>query len=414
MTYASTSNVDYESAADLGSYELRSLICAAAVQMCTTIMGSRLRAIVLTGSLARNEATFSASRSGFTFLSDADFLLVLEERMKDPSPPELHNLEELVEARLLEETAISVHVGFATVSPHYFRGLLSTSFTYELKNNGMVIWGDAHILELIPYFPKSALSKEDAWRTLNHRIIELIATLAACDLVPHRSTPRLEYALVKLYLDMATSLLLFLDRYQPTYSARLDELRKPIVEHGTPPRFDQKAFCDRVSKCTARKLAHVPFQPEETAILLEEAVAYARELWFWETNLLCGSRQNCPVAEVIAAMGRLQSFTKKQRAWTSLVRRIGVPSTAKRALRWTKLYRLATPRYLVYAASFQLFCAVPQFFTDHHFSSDFLDPAEICALLPVLPEEPAHTLNWTSLAAHTNWCYQKFLVGTVS
>ena len=79
MTYAAT-NVVYENPDDLGSYELRSLICAAAVQVCAAVLGSRLRAIVLTGSFARNEATFSASRSGFTFLSDADFLLILDER----------------------------------------------------------------------------------------------------------------------------------------------------------------------------------------------------------------------------------------------------------------------------------------------------------------------------------------------
>jgi hypothetical protein len=413
MNYVAT-NVAYESPADLGSHELKSLICAAAVQMCTTVLGSRLRAIVLTGSLARNEATFSASRSGFTFLSDGDFLLVLDERATDPSPAVLHNLEQLAEAMLLEETAISVHVGFATVYPHYFRSLLPTTFTYELKNNGMVIWGDAHILDLIPYFPKSTLSKEDAWRTLNHRIVELIATIAACDLVVYRSTPELEYAVVKLYLDMATSFLLFLDRYQATYTARLDELRKPTVEHCVPPRFDQKAFCDRVSKCTARKLARALFQPEETATLLEEAVGYARELWFWETNLLCGSPRYVPVAEAISTMGRRQTYTEKQRAWISLIRRVGVAATAKHALRWTKLCRLATPRYLVYGASFQLFCAVPELLTGTHLSSDRFDLSGICALLPVPPDQAARTVNWTSLAAHTNRCYQTFLIGTVS
>ena len=249
---------------------------------------------------------------------------------------------------------------------------------------------------------------------MNHRIIELIATIAACDLAAHRCSPQLEYALVKLYLDMASSFLIFLDRYQATYSTRLAELRKPIVEHRGPPGFDQKAFCDRVSKCTVRKLGDGPFQPEETAILLEDAIGYARELWFWETNLLCGSPRYVPVAEIIAAMGRRQTYTEKQRAWISLVRRSGVAATVRHALRWTRLCRLATPRYLVYGASFQLFCAVPEFLAATHSSPDFVDLAEICAPLPVLPEEPAHTLDWSYLAAHTNWCYQRFLIGTVS
>jgi hypothetical protein len=413
MTYVAT-NVLPESLLDLGSYELRSLICAAVVRVCTAVLGSGLRAIVLTGSLARNEATFSAGHSGFAFLSDGDFLLVLEEGAKDPSPAELHNLEQLVEARLLEETAISVHVGFASVYPHYFRRLLPTTFTYELKNNGVTIWGDAHILDYIRDFAKSALSKEDAWRTLNHRIIELISTIAASDLVARRATPQLEYALVKLYLDMATSFLLFLDRYQPTYTARLDELRKPIVEHRGPSRFDQKAFCNRVSTCTARKLAHVPLQPEETAMLLKEAIGYGRELWFWETNLLCGSHEYLPVADVIAAMGRRQTYTEKQRAWISLVRRSGVTATAKHLLRCRKLSRLATPRYLIYGASFQLFCAAPERLKGTQLLSDRFDLSEICALLPIPPDEPANSVNWTSLASHTNRCYQRFLIGTAS
>ena len=53
---------------------------------CFESLGPRLKAVVLTGSLARNEATWRQTDRGMQFLSDAEFIVILHDREEIPSP----------------------------------------------------------------------------------------------------------------------------------------------------------------------------------------------------------------------------------------------------------------------------------------------------------------------------------------
>jgi predicted nucleotidyltransferase len=402
-------------AAGLLPKELRATICAAAVAVCTSSLGSQLRAVVLTGSLARDEPTFIRGERIATLVGDADFLVVLELNTRHPRRTELRKLEEAAEKRL-SESGITAHVGLGAVSPNYFDRLAARSFTYELKNGGSLVWGDPGILERIPPYNAAALSKEDAWRTLNHRIIEVLMGIEVAKFSGEELTPDLEYAVIKLYLDMATSYLIFAGRYQPTYRARASELRTLLGEVGelNYMPFDGKKFSERVSECTERKLTGTDLGAKRSLEFLEEAVSYARDLWYWETYRLAEMNQTMPVNSIIAAMGRRQTFTEKLRGWASLLRRARWQAARRNWLRWATLCWVATPRYLTYGAAIQLFCELPRLVRNPKSSKAATDLSQVRALLPVLPPGRAHCAEWRSLAADVVYCYRSFLLDTVA
>ena len=57
----------------------RPLILDETVALCTQVYKNRLRAIVLTGSVARDEGTFVNTAEGMTLLGDAEFFVVFHD-----------------------------------------------------------------------------------------------------------------------------------------------------------------------------------------------------------------------------------------------------------------------------------------------------------------------------------------------
>ena len=402
-------------AVELLPKELRPTICAAATAVCRSFFGPQLRALVLTGSLARDEATLLRDEGITTLVGDADFLVVLEPHTMHPSQAELRRLEGRTQKRL-SESGISAHIGLGAVSPDYFDRLAARSFTYELKNSGRLVCGDPGILDRIPQYNAATLSKEDAWRTLNNRMIEVLMGLDGAVLSEKELTPDLEYAVTKLYLDMATSYLIFAGRYQPTYSARANELRTLLAEARELKHlpFDGKKFLERVSECTQRKLTGTGLGADRSFEFLEEAIGYARQLWFWETSRLSGINQKMPVRSMIALMGCRQTSAERLRGWISLLRRVEWQAARRNLLRWTKLCWIATPRYLIYGAAIQLFCEITYLMRNPEPSQTAPALSQVRAFLPVLPSGRPRPGEWSSLAGDIVHCYRSFLLDTVA
>src|SRR2546423_363049 len=148
------------------------------VLCCTREFGDTLQSIVLTGSLAREEASAILKRDLTVFSSDADCLLVFP---AGPHPPAARLTRVALEIRKrLVDAGIEIAIGLAAVAPSYFSKLLPNSYTYELKNCGQVLWGGAEVLSWIPSYSVFQLSKEDAWRTLSNRIIEILMCVTDC------------------------------------------------------------------------------------------------------------------------------------------------------------------------------------------------------------------------------------------
>ena len=147
--------------------------CAKASLAFAGRVGRRMRSLLLTGSVARDEATILVHPGGWRLLGDADFIVVFEPHAPLPPAGALAGLTAKCESDL-RAAGVVAHIGIAAVHDDYFPRLPAHIYTYELRRCGRVVCGDDNPLELIPRFTASAIDKEDAWRLLANRYIECL------------------------------------------------------------------------------------------------------------------------------------------------------------------------------------------------------------------------------------------------
>jgi hypothetical protein len=391
-------------------------ICKHVALECQTVFGQRLQSIVLTGSLSREEATFKKVADGWELLGDVDCLLVLQKRAPLPHPTVVDALSKTIMARLL---AVGIHaqLGLSVVRPSYLRALPHHIFTFELRSCGQVILGDPAILCLVPNFPTAQISRDDAWRTLCHRIIELLACIQEIPFPIETMTPALLYAALKLYLDMATSYLVFLGCYAPTYAERARRLQLLAQRNGagknTP--FSLREFSRRVSECTAWKLCGPPESDQVPCQVLEDAIADAQSLWRWESIQLAANNPPLLVGALCQSVARQQAISRRLRGWMSLSRRTNWSQSWKYLPRWLKSSFAASPRYLVYRVALEAFWQLPTLLRHEPSPQMNLYCGALHSLLPARAPVPKHCLShWHDLVADVTWNYKQFLVGTLS
>jgi hypothetical protein len=334
---------------------VRGLVGEIVVRVCRQKLGASMRSLLLTGSVARDEATMVAHPGGWRVLGDADFIVVLERQAPLPTAGAVATLTAQCESELRADGVV-VHVGMAAVHDDYFRRLPAYIFTYELRCCGRVVCGDDNPLELIPAFPASAIDAEDAWRLLANRIIECLELSPS---LPERSaatSEELHYRTVKLFLDMATSLLVFLHAYEPTYAGRARKLRQ-LAEQGGEPAvlpFALKDFAGRVDECTRWKISGGEGVWNSGPEIFREALDYARRLWQWELAKLTATEPGASPEMLFAAAAARQSAWQKIRGWLYVARRSGWLRGLRAWPRWIAMGRRCTPRYFIYEASWRL------------------------------------------------------------
>lgn len=441
---------------------LKDAICEATALCCKEEFGGCLRSVVLTGSLARDEATFICEGKGWNLLGDAEFLLVLHGRATLPSS--LCALRERIESAL-GQSQIVCHVSLSVTHPDYLLKMRPHIFGYELRTCGQVVCGEPAILSLIPAFSPSDIPLEDGWRLLANRIIELLE-VPACPQVSSNLSP-VPYSVVKLFLDMCTSFLLFQGAYEPTYrrrEARLRSLAATATNQDGYPFFPLHRFAERVTACTDSKLGANGQNGQVastawssmSAISWEEVSAYVRTLWRWELARLIeaagaggdggGVPRGCPEelpgagrgghqasfhggegseGELLRRWMRLQPLGQRLRGWAYVLRRRGWHRSWRQWPRWLRRGWRASPRYGVYAAASELFFQLGDLFAPDpvpgNAPGDFQKLASWLPMQGTGDNEPgtgdqeqgsASRPAWQRLASAIAWNYHEFLEGT--
>ena len=404
--------------------ELKAAFCTETARQCIEQYKDCLLAIVLTGSLARDEATFIEERERWSLLGDAEFILIFNEHASLPSSADLDPLCRRIRERLLQHN-IQGNISLGDVCPTYLRKLKPHIFAYELRVCGQVIWGEPQILSLIPAFSASDIPLEDAWRLLCNRMIEQLEVVEDLADYPVILPPRVHYRTIKLYLDMATSYLLFAGAYAPTYRGRAERLRV-LADNAVPDDrvpFPLQRFAERVTGCTLEKLlrpdqgglALISREGEPGVLLWEEAAAYARQLWRWELVRLTGARPQLSDLELLKRWMRLQPVSERLRGWLYVLRKRGWHRSWRHWTRWGGQAWRASPRYQVYAAASEVFFQLPYLVgaADQSPELDFRWE-KLQRWLPVLQKGKVHDerLVWRQLASDTVWNYHEFLAET--
>jgi hypothetical protein len=393
---------------------MKEVLCEEVARHCCQALGGRLHALVLTGSLARNEGTFVSDTRGVLLRGDAEFLLVLDDR-SHASTAELATIHRQIRTAI-RQRGLRADVTLAASSSRYLRKLPPSIFAYELRNCGETLAGPRGILSLIPRFSSGDIPREDAWRLLANRLVEQLD--GAGDLLQPEPTisPGLHYRTVKLYLDMATSLLIFLGAYAPTYAARLQALAALCTSaRQTPPLpFDLARFCEDVRACTRWKL-----EPTDVVCNLsfwERAIDYAHALWRWElAQLVSGDPLGCTDAMMRLRM-RQQPTREKLRGWAHVARQASWPEPFSRWSRWARNALRTSPRYAVYAAATHLIFDLrrsPGEFADHPTRGQRW--RDLAAMLPAAPYSRGDGADpRRNLAADLIFNYHHFVTNTRS
>lgn len=376
----------------------KALIVSESARMIAAASGPKVRAIVLTGSLSRGEVTLQWDGSVWRVLGDATFLIVFEHSVEF----NVANLEQEIHHQLLRQ-GVNCKVVIVTSTAENLRAMKPHIYAYELKERGVVVWGDENALSLIPAFGPSAIPKEDGWWLLCNRMIEQIETAAATSTFDDDCTA-VRYRIAKLYLAMAACYLLVIGRYEPSYQSRAERLKQIAeTDPSAPAPLSMPRFSQLVSCCTDLKMHG------EIGISLKDfpswadAVADAEVIWRWAIAEIQGGNANLGRKQLLAGLASSQSIRGRAKGWlrATVSHRSGV---AREWHRWARLVLSSSPRYLVYGAASELF-----FMTQDPASAKNDQLAKVVKDLPISLHAPEDNLTWDAVARHVAYNFHALL-----
>jgi hypothetical protein len=287
-------------------------------------------------------------------------------------------------------------------------------FALEMSVSGRVVYGEPTILGAIPPFTQLDIPREDAWRLLSNRMVEILEIISSSSEDIPSTVPRaLSYRLIKLYLDMATSLLLFLDCYEPTYRERSERLAELASEphRGLSVPFPLGPFSDTVKACTTAKLTGQLTIPEVSDWQrVRAACDLAFQLWKWELRELTEAKNGDSPRELCLLYMKRQSARTRLRGWAYAIRQQGWLRSYGHWYRWARLARRASPRYWLYACVGEIFLRLE---TTIPTTSKSLEWDSLWSYLPMIP--PANSTSTSTrqaLLRAVAWNYHEFLEET--
>ena len=282
--------------------------------------------VLLTGSFARGEGTvISNCPSGSRWLSDVECLVVVRNGIV-PSQ-EIHQSMRQIERDANSDCANSARGIKIELRAIFSEGMLSlrpTIFTRELCENAKLLWGDPAGIPMPPApLGAQTISRYDAFRLLNNRIIEQIAVRS--EYTDRTSdTTATAYSLTKFWIDLGTSLSVFLGCYRPGYRSRQTPVEDALRANREILGGDLCGrLISRFSNAMAQKLGQVGFPAGDLAPEFREAVEIARAAWNWESGQLLGSSAAAAGdwRGIFARLRRLETAQQRLRDWARLFRR---------------------------------------------------------------------------------------------
>ncbi len=398
--------------------EIGNRIAITASRLCEDIFGNRLRAVILTGSMARDEATIALENGQWRVMGDAEFLLLFNDHAALPGEKSLGALGKSVED-ILASLQIFCPVTFSAGRAAYLRGLPPHIFGYELRECGRVVWGESSTLSLIPSFSAADIPLEDGWRLLSNRIVEHVEIARSWNSEAQNLPLSLQYQTIKLCLDTATSFLLFAGAYAPTYIQRQQALNSILEESSANDRFPflQENFVQELNLCTRWKLG-----VGEPGVDLnlgwafwESVVSTACAVWKWEFSILTGLEAPADFHELCKRSMRAQKAPQIARGWLFVFRETGWLHSWRCWPDWFGKVWQGSPRHRVYLAAFELFSRLGVLLGTTGGGNELnVNWKEVRDSLPLTESRDSIGLrgDWRHLASEIAWNYHSFVENT--
>jgi len=275
--------------------------------------------LILTGSVARGEGTLVADPvTGNRWMGDLECVVVVPKRQIAGEVDQLlRNLEVELSSDLTYHSR-GLKIGLTPMPLSRLRHLRPSIFNREFLEHGKLLWGKPKALALPEWWRQGAheVPRRDAFRLLNNRIIQQIATRMrheTADIDPVAA----EYSISKLWIELATSLSVFLDCYRSSYLERQNALEDVFVSRQSLFDVDfQSLFIARLKESMSIKFGRRPTDLCHTSERFEEVARAAARIWFWETASMLGAdRDDCDWTNVISRLRGLETPRQRLRDW---------------------------------------------------------------------------------------------------
>jgi hypothetical protein len=254
--------------------------------------------VILTGSLARGEGSVISGGNDLHSLSDMEFLVSLGNSQScDVLVRELACLEDAAN-EAVTAAGIKCKAEFTYALHRYYVNARPSIFAYELKTHGKLVQGDEDLLALVQSFSAKDIPRIDAFYLLCNRMVEQLERFCLFFL-SGKSCPEqvFRYAILKGYVDIATSVLVFNRQFVPSYQGRRDLFCKSeALSNIGIIGIDR--LRERVDYWTRTKLKPAEgaliYRPEESPLQeWLELATMVSHIWHWELRqLICGKTEN--------------------------------------------------------------------------------------------------------------------------
>jgi hypothetical protein len=291
--------------------------------------------LILTGSFSRGEGTILIlQQEEKIVLGDAEFLVIFRDgEPLDSLRVRLKHVTMGIEKDLRSDN-IECAVEFTPACRSYLRRVPPSIFGTELALHSVVVWGDQRLVLDLPRSNPESIPKIDAFYLICNRIIEQLELLQRLETADQKSLLQNYYQLVKLYLDLAGSILIFLEDYQPTYKLRAEALQSKAIPDGLEYFHDWNAFCLEVRDASQLKVdlnpqslfdifgeeAEIQQKREMIINKMQRAAGYVLPIWIWEAVQLIGGATPLPEDEIMRGLLRLGTMKDRLKSWLKWLR----------------------------------------------------------------------------------------------
>jgi hypothetical protein len=283
--------------------------------------------LLLTGSLARGESIIRPGLTGDCpkWCSDLECLVVIPEAGRR----QLGAISETLRKRTQTANdqparkAKGLHIELSPILANRLRSLRPSIFAAELIEHGKLLrrFGDEEIPMPRRFDATPAILGRDALRLLNNRIMEQVADLVSKK-VP---SPHEGYLESKFWIELGTSLSVFLGCYRTTYKGRYLALESAFANDQCLAVPDGRLLMRKISEAMDAKFGPSDPSRRPPAPGPVSARRMALELWWWETGKILGySREVGKWSDVALRLRHTDTSVSRIRDWGRFLFRSGM------------------------------------------------------------------------------------------
>jgi hypothetical protein len=307
--------------------------------------------LILTGSVARGEGTLIADqKTGTRWLGDLECLLIVLPGWRT-STRRIDDTLHRVETELnndFRDRRRGLKIGLTSMVASRLARLRRSIFNREFLEHGKLLWGTPSALPMPAWWTTGAheVPMSDALRLLNNRILQQITARMMQE--TGDAQPRsAEYAVSKFWIELATSLSVFLGCYRTTYRERQTAIESLL---GSRPEIFGREFSEllvtRLHEAMAVKFGQTPRVAGPACQRFDEVARVASRVWYWETARMLGADPDDSDWRLVPSRLRhLETARQRTRDWMRLLVR-------DQALRRLTPYTIRTVKAALRAGSF--------------------------------------------------------------